>query len=131
MDEENKHVDTRDMEPDLDEVQQAEAPLTAVPVDVSGPVETRELPTKRIAPRTVALGTTAASKLLSADPRRKFATIISRTDDILIGANQSQAKLSGAWVPSAIQFVTYTQSELWGIGDGTDTDVSVIEEYWA
>lgn len=128
---ESKHVDTRDMEPDLDEVQQAEAPLTAVPVEISGPVETRELPTKRIAPRTVAVGTVAASKLLGADPRRKFATIIGRTQDILIGANQAQAKLSGAWMPGVVPYVTYTQSELWGIGDGADTDVTVIEEYWA
>lgn len=131
MSEETKHVLTTDMEPDLKEVQQTEDyGLAVIPVKVCEPAETRELPSKRIAPRTVPVGTTAGVKLLSADPRRKFATIIGRTSDIHIGATQSQAQLAGSWVPGVVPFVITSVAELWAIGESA-TDVSVIEEYWA
>lgn len=125
------HVDTREMEPELSEVQQIEYEEHVIPVKICEPTEVRELPSKRIATRTVAVGTTAGVKLLSADPRRKFATIIARSQDILIGASQSQAQLSGAWVPGVLPFVISSVSEVWAIGDGAETNVSIIEEYWA
>jgi hypothetical protein len=84
-----------------------------------------------MSPRTVPVTTTAGAKLLSADPRRKFATIIGRTQDIRIGVTQSQALLNGAWIPGVVPFVVTAVSELWAVGDGADTDVSVIEEYFA
>lgn len=127
-----RHTPTPDMQPDLGDVLQEEAPeLGVVPVKICEPVEARELPSKRLGPRTVPLGSTVASKLLSRDPRRKSATIIARTQDILIGANQSQAQLSGAWVPGVVPLVITAEAELWAIGDGASTDVTVIEEYWA
>jgi hypothetical protein len=120
------------MEPDLDEVQQVqEDEKYVIPVEVCGPIEARELPSKRVSARTVVVGTAAGVKLLSTDPRRKFATIIARTQDILVGATQSQAQLSGAWVPGSLPFVVTSVAELWAIGDGAETNVSVIEEYWA
>lgn len=126
------HVPTSDMEPDLNEVQQVDkGELHVIPVQIAEPVESRELPSKRIAPRTVPVSATVGTKLLSADPRRKFATIIARTDDLLIGANQAQAQISGSWVPGVLPLVVTTVAELWAIGDGSATDVTVIEEYWA
>lgn len=127
------HSHTQDMKPDLDEVLQLDTPpeLTAIPVTISEPVEARELPSKRIAPRTVTLDFATAGQLLSRDPRRKQATLIARTQDILIGANQSQAGLTGAWIPGTVPFVVTSVAELWGIGNGAGTDVTVIEEYWA
>jgi hypothetical protein len=126
------HVPTPDMAPDLDEVQQVEDPSRhLVPVEICGPVEARELPSKRFAARTVNVGTSAGVRLLSADPRRKFATIIARTQDILIGANQAQAQLNGAWVPGVVPFVITSVTEVWAVGSGAATDVSVIEEYFA
>jgi hypothetical protein len=120
------------MEPDLKEVQQVEADETyVIPVKVCEPTEVRELPSKRIATRTVVVGATAGVKLLSADPRRKSATIIGRTQDLLIGATQSQAQLTGAWIPGVVPFAITSMSELWAVGDGAETNVSVIEEYWA
>lgn len=125
------HIDVRAMEPDLSDLQQVEAePLTAVPVKICEPVESRELPAKRISARVVNVSSTVAGKLLSTDPRRKSATLIPRTQDILIGSSQSQAALTGAWLPGVVPFVTTTQSEVWAMGDGASTDVSVIEEYW-
>lgn len=126
------NVPTPDMQADLDEVLQVQ-PEDAhiIPVKLTEPAEVRELPSKRISPRTVVVGSTVASKLLSSDPRRKFATIIGRTQDIRIGATQAQAQLGGAWVPGLLPFVISSNAELWAIGDGASTDVSVIEEYWA
>lgn len=126
------HIDTADMEPDLNAVQQVEDyDSHIIPVKICEPAETRELPSKRIAMRTVAVSTTAGAKLLSADPRRKFATIIAKTQDIKIGATQAQAQLNGAWIPGVVPFQVSSVSELWAVGDGASTDVSVIEEYWA
>jgi hypothetical protein len=120
------------MAPDLDSVQQVEDyDAHIVPVKICEPTDVRELPSKRLAPRTVTVDTVAGAKLLSADPRRKFATIIARTQDIRIGATQSQAQLSGAWIPGVVPFMVSSVGELWAVGDGASTDVSVIEEYWA
>jgi hypothetical protein len=126
------HVPTPEMQPDLDDVLQVEDVDThVIPVKVGEPVETRELPSKRFSARTVPVGTAAGSKLLANDPRRKFATIIAKTQDIRIGSTQAEAQLSGAWVPGIVPFLITSVAEIWAIGDGASTDVSVIEEYWA
>lgn len=120
------------MQPDLDEVLQVEnVDPHLVPVKVCEPVEAREIPSKRISPRTVPVDITAGVKLLSADPRRKNATIIARSQDLMIGTTQSQAQLSGAWIPKVVPLPITSCAELWAIGSGGATDVSVIEEYWA
>lgn len=126
------HILSQDMEPSLKEVQQTEEPESfLVSVKVCEPTETRELPSKRIATRTVSILGTAASKILAADPRRKTATIIGRTSDIMLGSTQAQAQLNGAWLPGVVPFVISSVGEVWAMGDGASTDVSVIEEYWA
>lgn len=131
-DNEDGYVPSPGMQPDLDEVLQVENVEThLVPVKISEPVEVRELPSKRMSVRTVSVGTTAGVKLLSADPRRKSATLTSRTQDVLIGTTQAQSQLSGVWVPGVVPLVITSVAELWAIGSGGTTDVSVIEEYWA
>jgi hypothetical protein len=131
-DDHDQYVPTPGMQPDLDEVLQVENVEThLVPVKISEPVEVRELPSKRMSMRTVSVGTTAGVKVLSADPRRKTATLIPRTSDILVGASQAQAQLNGAWLPGVVPFVVSSVAEVWAVGNGATTDVSVIEEYWA
>lgn len=126
------HISTQGMEPSLNEVQQVEEGQAYIlPVKICEPTETRELPSKRVATRTVPILGTAASKVLSADPRRKVATIIGRTSDIMLGSTQAQAQLNGAWIPGVVPFVISSVGEVWAMGDGGSTDVSVIEEYWA
>jgi hypothetical protein len=121
------------MQPDLDEIQQVEDydKLHVIPVEICGPAEVRELPSIRVAPRTVTVDTVAGAKVLSADPRRKTATIIARAGDIRIGASQSQAQLSGAWLPLKTPVQISSVGQLWAVGDTAPTDISVIEEYWA
>ena len=128
---EAKHVPLEDMEPSLNEVQQVDDYAQVIPVKVCEPVEARELPTKRIAPRTVVVSATVGANLLSADPRRKFATIIGRTQDLYLGATQAQAQASAAWIPGVLPLVVSSTAELWAMADGSTTDVTVIEEYWA
>lgn len=124
------HVPTQDMQPDLDEVQQVTEDHV-IPVTVSGPVETRELPARPTNPRTVAVVSGVGAKLVAADPRRKFVTIIARTNDIRIGGTQSASILGGSWIPNVVPFVIHGTGDLWASGDGGDTDVTVVEEYWA
>ena len=127
-----EHTPSPDMAPSLDEVLQTDVDdLHVIPVKLCEPTEVRELPSKRISTRTVPLTATAGNKLLSADPRRKFATIIARTSDIRIGSSQAEAQLTGSWIPSTVPFPVTSKAELWAMGDGASTDVSVIEEYWA
>lgn len=127
-----EHTPSADMAPSLDEVLQSDYDEPhVIPVKLCEPTEVRELPSKRISTRTVPLIATAGSKLLSADPRRKFATIIARSSDIRIGSSQAEAQLTGSWIPSAVPLPITSKAELWAMGDGAPTDVSVIEEYWA
>lgn len=131
-DDTDQFVPSPGMQPDLDEVLQVEnVEPHLVPVKIVEPVETRELPSKRMSIRTVTVGTPAGVKVLSEDPRRRSATLISRTADLLIGTTQAQAQLSGAWLPSLTSHRYTSRSELWAISTGANTDVSVIEEYWA
>lgn len=125
------HVSTQEMQPDLDEVQQVDATDHVIPVSVSGPVETRELPSRPTNPRTVSVVSGVGSKLVAADPRRKFVTIIARTNDIRIASSQSGSTLGGSWIPNVVPFVIHGSGDLWASGEGGNTDVTVIEEYWA
>jgi hypothetical protein len=110
-------------------------PLQSIPVHVQGPVETRELPSKRIAFRTVpvpvaVVGVTPSQKLVAADPRRIRVTLIPRTADIYVGTSQATAVSGGAWFPSVVPMQFATNQELWASGTAA-TDVTVIEEFWA
>lgn len=126
------HVPTPEMQPDLDDILQVEDVEThLVPVKISEPVETRELPSKRISLRTVPVSATAGTQILSDDPRRKHARIIAKDQDITLGATQAQAQLNGAWAPKLQYLPLNCVSEVWAMGVGGITDVSVIEEYWA
>lgn len=131
-DDTDKFVPSPGMQPDLDEVMQVENVEThLVPVKLCEPVETRELPTKRFSIRTVPLTTAVGVKLLSADPRRKLARIIARTQDILLGESQTKSQLSGSWIPKSTLLPLTSITELWAVSDTGPTDVTVIEEYFA
>lgn len=127
-----EHTPSADMAPSLDEVLQTDYDEPhVIPVKLCEPTEVRELPAKRISTRTVAVIATAGSKLLSSDPRRKSAIVIARTQDIRIGSSQSESQLTGSWIPKTLILPVTSKGELWAMGDGAPTDVSVIEEYWA
>lgn len=64
-----------ELEPDLQDVLQVEAPLSAMPVRQEGPVRTKPLPNDERAGKTMSVDNTKFVQLLTADPYRAFATI--------------------------------------------------------
>ena len=126
------HDSTQDMVPDLESVLQVEAEDNhVIAVKVCEPVDVRELPTGRISLRAMFVSTAVGTKLLSDDPRRKKASIIAKTNDIRIGSTQAASTLTGVWVPNGQQLTVTASGELWACGTVDNTEVSVIEEYWA
>jgi hypothetical protein len=73
-----------ELEPDLQDVLQVEAPLSAMPVRVEGPVRFQHLPTKERSAKTATVGSSAFVQLLAADPYRAFATVEAFDQDVYL-----------------------------------------------
>jgi hypothetical protein len=73
-----------ELEPDLRDVLQVEAPLAAMPVRIEGPVRVQELPARDRTARTISVGDTAFVQLLTADPYRKVATVQAFDQDVYL-----------------------------------------------
>lgn len=130
-------TDDVELQPDVDEIIQAEADddYQAVKVcveSVKTPVRVQELPRKLATSRTLTVGTTPV-RLLRADHYRAVATITSFDQDIYIAFNEGSATSntsSARWtavVPRDINAVT----EIWVRAYTGTTEVSVITERWA
>lgn len=122
-----------DIEPDNAEVLQDEDydPHT-VPVCISEPVRTVELPSKFAGMRTVSnVTSTTAQKLLGKDPQRKSATILPIGADILLGSSANVALSSGGRWTAAVPLYVTGMDELWAAAVSTTTTVTVIVERWA
>jgi hypothetical protein len=114
-----------------DQLMQDENPRTpVVPVQIVGPVDVRELPSKAAAPRSVMAYAATATKVLSADARRKRATIMSFEQEIVFGS--SQASATARW-PKLIPLYWDSRGELWIKSNqaGSDTELTVLVEAWA
>ncbi len=102
----------------------------AIPVCIDDPVRTQELPARSGAFYTVGSVGTGDAKNLARDPRRKHATVIGLTEDILLGSTQANAR-QGARVPAVVPFVITAIDEVWAASAEATTDISVITEQWA
>lgn len=143
-------IDTTHMQPPLAEVLREEpTPMTAVPVDIKGPVQTRQIPTVSGGFNTfvVPVAPAGAIKILDADPRRAHAILIvadvtGASRGISIGGKQSKAAedvgfniplygtaISTAYVHPPITITS--KGELWAIANGTTCKVSVLNEQWS
>lgn len=127
-----------DVTPDPEEIVQNEAPYGGLPVDVKvcAPVQTRELPA--LAPpgyfTAQGVGTAVGVRLLSMEPRRKYATIIAQDQDLWVSSSQAgaQAGASGAMrVPAVVPFVIDHVHEVWVCAVSGTTDVSVATVNWS
>ena len=118
-----------DQEPG-DVLQEENVYSRAIPVCVDEPVRTHELPARAGACYTAGGVGTNGQKILGRDPRRKAATIIGLTQDILIGTTQANAR-AGARIPAVVPFVINTIDEYWAASVTSTTDISVITEQWA
>lgn len=142
-------IDTTHMQPELAEVLREEpTPMTTVPVDIKGPIQTRKMPTESGGFSTFVLPTTGgAVKILDADPRRADAILIvadvaGASRGATIGQKQSEAAedigfnipLYGTGVSTAYVHppITITsKGELWAIANGATCRISVLNEQWA
>lgn len=125
-----------DMQPDTDEVLQAEAPdtLTAVPVqveDVKTPVRVQLLPRKSAATFTRTVGT-SPFPLLKADHRRARALLTSEAPFLVAFSEAAcQADSSMAAWPADTPLEVTAAVEVWAMVPVDTATISVITERWA
>lgn len=129
---------TIDLTPDTEEIVQAEdcgCELSTVPVDIKGPVQTRELPAIRAGYKTDQ-GVTAlvGVRLLPFEPRRKSALIMASDQDIWISSSQAgaQSGASGAFrVAVNVAFPIDHMDEVWACTITGTSDISVMSSFWS
>jgi hypothetical protein len=123
--------------PDFAELVDAEAPpvaMQAIPVAVPGAVRTQELASTYGGLATLsAVGYQTAVRVLTADPRRRNATVLALSQNIRFGRTQAQANLAGAVWLSQVPLVVHARDELWVscATSGQSTDVSLVVERWS
>ena len=126
-----------DTTPRPEEVVQSEDSerLQPIPVEIATPLETRELPAKFAGYRTEpAVGTGVGARLLTLEPRRKSAVILSMDQDLWISGSQAgaQAGFSSAFrVKANVPFTIDHMDEVWACAVTGVTDVSVMSIFWS
>ncbi|MBW5252043.1 hypothetical protein JGS39_24090 [Streptomyces sp. P01-B04] len=122
-----------DLSPDPDDVLQVEAPEPVVQVRPVGPVRVQDLPRVSAGIRGLTVPDGPPKQLLTADPHRATATIITSDLAILIGgsAQDIQGGQPGQ-LPAGTVLKFGATDELWATAlGGTVTTVTVIQERWA
>lgn len=117
---------------DVEQAEYTPMPTLPVPVDVKGPVQTRELPAIAAGYSQVVVTSTAPTRILNADPKRKSVTLWSDTTNIALGVSQAQANASGAaiWLANVPLVITHT-NEVWALASGgSTTNVNLFVEAW-
>jgi hypothetical protein len=135
------------LEPDAEVdflVQTDPYPATTVPVEVCGPVETRELASRNSSLRGITLGTTAAQKIAGHDGRRKGMRVwaydsAGTATAVALGNSKNEAE--GAYAAQLPMIKTGTVSksdilplnsisELWAVAVTGGCVLSVTSESW-
>lgn len=127
------------MTPTPDEIVQNEpAPydLKPIPVEVCGPVETRELPAVGRPGYFTASGvtTTLAVRVLPMEPRRKYAVLLSADQDLWISTSQAGAQSGSAGamrVPAVIPYPIHHMHEVWVCAVAGTASVGVETVAWS
>jgi len=129
-----------DGEDSASEVMQDDAPeRVVVPVAIEGHAHVRELPALGAGATVLTLDTNGA-RVLAADPKRKFVTLVSRDQDIYVGTRSAQVDIrntagaagtpSGAWWPANVPLVIGHCDEIWVSSASSTTRLSVLPERW-
>lgn len=123
------------LEPDMDEVLQEEHDYAppSVAVDVCGPVRIQALPRKGGATRTVQLDAVTARQVLTADPRRGRALLVSFDEDFLVAysATAATAPATMARWPKRVPLEVAATVEVYVMAQANTTSLSVLQEAWA
>lgn len=117
----------------LQEHDRPELLLAAVPVRHDGPIQTRELPSRLGISKSRSVPDTETWKALSADPRRKSATLIAASQPFYVA--QDKDLVSGgqcAQWPSSVALVITHQEAVYVrcATTSNSTIVSVLSEQW-
>lgn len=118
--------------PPVEEVQQREYPVHPLPVKLTGPAHTQELPAREGAAFTEVLTTTMQKVVGGPDPKRKQ-IILSCDGDILIsftGNQGSGARFHGAAAVGPVIPISY-QGAIYAQAVTGTVNLGVIVEYWA
>jgi len=122
-----------ELEPDLQDVLQLEAPLAAMPVRIEGPVRTQQLPNRDRTARLVTATTARYLQLLTADPHRAFAEIESFDQDVYLAYDQT-ASIGDTNVQRCAKGRPYritARTAVYVAAVTSTTQVSVAQERWA
>jgi hypothetical protein len=124
--------------PDPEEIVQAEEPYDPsrpINVSVCGPTQVRELPAAGYPGyKTESVTSAVGVRLLSLEPRRKYATILPIGGDIWISSSQAgaQAGPGGAMrLPASVAHRIGHIHELWACADSAPVSVSIETVNWS
>lgn len=126
-----------DMQPDTDEVLQAEAPdsYQAIPVcvsEVKTPVRVQQLPRKGASTFTRSVGTTTPAHVLRANPRRGRAVLVGDVAfQVAFSETACQADSAMALWPAATPLELTASVDVWVKAPTGTVALSVITEQWA
>ena len=103
-------------------------PAVAIPVTVEGVVQVDPTPPANVGFFTLAGVGTTPVRALTADPRRRRATVIGLSQNIRIGNSQSQAQLAGIVWPAVVPVVITSRDEVWVSATSNTSDISIMVE---
>lgn len=122
-----------DLQPDLDDVLQAEAPLGCMPVRIEGPVRTQALPPKGAGGKTWPAVGTKPIQILTPDPYRSSATLMSFDQTMIIAfrrADSTDDVMVTYW-PKLVPFTMRARTDVWVAAATGTTMLSLYQERWA
>lgn len=115
----------------VSDVNQEQHQHPAVPVRLDGPVETLRLPARHTIPGSFTAGLIAEHAQFKTDPRRSRIQILSITNAIYVGTNQTAAnEATGALIPAGIWTELNCKEALWIRAETAETVVSYFIEQW-
>lgn len=124
--------------PDPEDIVQAEPDeyeTRPIAVAVDGPVQTRELPAGGYPGYgTTAVNSTVGVRLLTLEPRRKYATILCLDSDLWISSSQggAQAGAGGAMrIPALVPYVVGHMHEVWACSVSATASVGFETVNWS
>lgn len=118
-------------QPVLDEVMQRPEPVTPIPVDHVGPLQTQELPSQFGAVFAVLVGTNP-EQILGADRARRRAIIISTDNPFLVSVTRSinGTRTAALW-PANVPLILKHRAAVTVATPTGSANISVITENWA
>lgn len=122
-----------DLEPELDDVLQLEAPLGVMPVRIEGPVRIQQPPTKGAGGRTWAALGTDFIRVLTADPYRSQATLLTHDQPVKIAFHRTDDPddiMVTTW-PVKVPFTTTSRTEVYVAATTGTTMFTLAQERWA